>query len=203
MKDSILRQAALCASFLLVSTLSEAANLSVGPDGFEDDPLVSSAATPWKMIDLNVTKVVDGQDLGQDFEFGLYQPFKMTTFELGGGGSANFSPWLGFFVTEKAPGSAQLSSIEVTGSAVMGDYHSISWAGPADAPALPGWLGFLSSVVPDNGAGGVCLAKSCIFDVTFTNVTTEVPIPAAAWLFGSALIGVMAIARRRAQADIA
>jgi hypothetical protein len=157
----------------------------------------TASATMWKMIDLNVTKVVDGQDVGQDYEFDLYQPFKMTTFELGAGDLADFSPWLGFFVTEKAPGSAQLSSIEVTGSAVMGDYHSISWAGPADKPVLPGWLGFLSAVVPDNGAGGVCMAKSCTFDVTFTNNTSEVPLPAAAWLFGSGLIALAGIARRR------
>ncbi len=164
--------------------------------------LMSSAAsaTMWKMIDLNVTKVVDGQDVGQDFEFDLYQPFKLTTFELGGGDSAEFSPWLGFFVTEKAPGSAVLSSVEVTGSAVMGDYHSISWAGPADKPVLPSWLSFLSAVVPDNGAGGVCLAESCTFDVTFTNDTSEVPLPAAAWLFGSGLIALAGVARRRKSA---
>jgi hypothetical protein len=57
-------------------------------------------------------------------------------------------------------------------------------------------LDFLSAVVPDNGAGGVCLAKSCTFDVTFTNVS-EVPLPAAAWLFGSGLITLAGIARRR------
>ena len=148
-------------------------------------------------IDLDVHKIIDGQDAGQDFEFDLYQPFSLTTFELGGGESASFSPYVGFFVTEKSPGSSQLSTIEVTGSAYMGFYDSISWAAPADKPELPGWLDFLSAVVPDNGAGGVCLAKSCNFDVTFTNVTSEVPIPAAAWLFGSGLIAIAGIARRR------
>ena len=148
-------------------------------------------------IDLNVYKVVDGLDGGQEFTFELYEPFSVTTFELGGGDSANFAPYLGFFVTEKAPGSAQLSSVEVSGSADYGVYDSISWAGPADKPVLPDWLDFLSAVVPDNGAGGVCLARSCSFDVTFTNTTSEVPLPAAAWLLGSGLIALAGISRRR------
>jgi hypothetical protein len=148
-------------------------------------------------IDLNVYKVVDGLDGGQEFTFDLYEPFSVTTFELGGADSANFAPYLGFFVTEKAPGSAQLSSVEVSGSAYYGFYDSISWAGPADKPVLPDWLDFLSAVVPDNGAGGVCLAKSCSFDVTFTNTTSEVPLPAAVWLLGSGLIALAGISRRR------
>ena len=148
-------------------------------------------------IDLTVHKVVDGVDVGQSFGFDLYQPFSVTTFELGGGDSANFAPYLGFFVTENAPGSAQLSSVEVSGSAYYGFYDSISWAGSADKPVLPDWLDFLSAVVPDNGAGGVCLAKSCSFDVTFTNTTSEVPLPAAVWLFGSGLIALAGISRRR------
>jgi hypothetical protein len=147
-------------------------------------------------IELNVMKVVEGPDTGQEFEFDLYQPFKLTTFELGGAESASFSPYVGFFVTEKDPGASQLLSVEVTGSAHFGIYDSISWTAPEFKPELPHWLDFLSAVVPDNGAGGVCLAKSCTFDVTFTNVS-EVPLPAAAWLFGSGLITLAGIARRR------
>ena len=148
-------------------------------------------------IDLSVHKIVDGLDASEDFGFDLYQPFNLTTFELGGGESASFNPYVGFFVTEKDPGALQLLSVEVTGSASYGIYNSIAWAGPADKPQLPAWLDFLSAVVPDNGAGGVCLAKSCTFDVTFTNGTSEVPPPAAAWLFASGLIALAGIARRR------
>ncbi len=177
-KKLIVAVALSCASALLSGTASAAISIPT-------------------QIDLNVHKLVAGQDIGQGFEFDLYQPFSLTTFELGGGDSAGFSPYVGFFVTEKSPGSARLSSVEVTGSAYHGFYHSIAWASPADKPGLPEWLDFLSAVVPDNGAGGVCLATSCAFDVTFTNATSEVPPPAAAWLFGSGLIAVAGIARRR------
>jgi hypothetical protein len=106
---------------------------------------------------------------------------------------------VGFFVTEESPGSDQLLSVDVSGvvDSEYGLFNSISWAGPADKPVLPDWLDFLSAVVPDNGAGGVCLARSCSFDVTFTNTTSEVPLPAAVWLFGSGLIALAGISRRR------
>jgi hypothetical protein len=169
--------------------------------------LLSGAASA-VTIDLTVTKVVQGQDTGAAFGFDLYQPgtlipfnpVSLTTFELQNGESADFAPILGFFVTETA-GSNQLVDIAIQGAATnifggAGYYDTISWVGAANTPNLPGYLDFLSGVIPENGAGGVCLAASCSFDVTFTNVSA-VPLPAAAWLFGSGLIGLAGIARRR------
>ena len=37
------------------------------------------------------------------------------------------------------------------------------------------------------------------FSPTFTGTATVVPIPAAAWLFGSGLLGMVGVARRRRQ----
>ena len=48
--------------------------------------------------------------------------------------------------------------------------------------------------LPGTQAGDVA------FNVTLTGDTPEVPLPAAAWLFGSALVGMAGVARRRKNA---
>jgi hypothetical protein len=46
----------------------------------------------------------------------------------------------------------------------------------------------------------LCSGKDCLTSAYFTGSlsTTPVPIPAAVWLFGSSLIGLVAVARRKA-----
>ena len=54
----------------------------------------------------------------------------------------------------------------------------------------------LSGVCPDNNAG--CISTSpTARDFTFTVSTTPVPVPAAVWLFGSALAGMGFVGRHR------
>jgi len=49
----------------------------------------------------------------------------------------------------------------------------------------------------DNGPFEFFNANFDITSVTVTNVTSAVPVPAAVWLFGSGLVGLAGIARRR------
>jgi hypothetical protein len=46
----------------------------------------------------------------------------------------------------------------------------------------------------------LCSGKGCLTSANFTDSVpvTHMPIPAAAWLFGSGLIGLVAVARRKA-----
>jgi hypothetical protein len=57
---------------------------------------------------------------------------------------------------------------------------------------LSGW-GWLDYCV----AGGPCTPSSAGFTNDWIFEATVVPVPAAAWLFGSGLIGLTAVARRR------
>ena len=49
----------------------------------------------------------------------------------------------------------------------------------------------------DNGSFADFNANFDITSVTVTNVINEVPVPAAVWLFGSGLLGLVGVARRR------
>lgn len=53
--------------------------------------------------------------------------------------------------------------------------------------------GFVYSTTGTSGAGAVTLAAT----TTITLEASEIPVPAAAWLFGSALIGLAGIGRKR------
>ena len=57
-----------------------------------------------------------------------------------------------------------------------------------------GWLDYSS----DGGSTSKGSVKGCCSDWLFT--VTPVPVPPAVWLFGSGLLGLVAVARRRALA---
>ena len=48
--------------------------------------------------------------------------------------------------------------------------------------------------------GGWNVAEASTVDLAFTATFSPVPIPAAVWLFGSSLLGLIGVARRRADA---
>ncbi len=48
-----------------------------------------------------------------------------------------------------------------------------------------------------NTVGGPCLPTNCVAQFTFEGTASHVPIPAAIWLFGSGLLGLLGVARRR------
>ena len=55
----------------------------------------------------------------------------------------------------------------------------------------------LSGIAMDNGPFPGFNANFDIHSMTLTSVTSAVPVPAAVWLFGSGLVGLAGIARRR------
>jgi hypothetical protein len=51
--------------------------------------------------------------------------------------------------------------------------------------------------VSDNGGVGLGDANVTVYDLTLAGTVSSVPVPAAIWLFGSGLLGLIGIARRR------
>jgi hypothetical protein len=49
----------------------------------------------------------------------------------------------------------------------------------------------------DNSVGGPCMPTNCTAAFVFAGTANAVPLPAAVWLFGSGLIGLVGIARRK------
>ena len=98
---------------------------------------------------------------------------------------------------------ASAGTSSISGPSVGG---SLAWGGATSFSDVTPDYGLLPATVRDalvgkidghllNGALGGCIGfGSCSFEATFTN---EVPLPAAAWLFGSALLGLGAIKRKR------
>ena len=48
-------------------------------------------------------------------------------------------------------------------------------------------------------AGGICTGNWALSNIVYFTATSPIPIPAAAWLFGSALLGMVGIGYRRRQ----
>jgi hypothetical protein len=51
--------------------------------------------------------------------------------------------------------------------------------------------------VVDSSVGGPCMPTNCTAEFVLEGTANAVPVPAAAWLFGSGLIGLIGIARRK------
>lgn len=91
--------------------------------------------------------------------------------------------WGGFFTT---------AGIQLEGGAGGSSFTVTQPGSLADVPPFTTAVGAASLLGNDAGVffGG---------DITFTEQTSVVPIPAAAWLFGSALLGLVGVGRRRRQ----
>ena len=63
-----------------------------------------------------------------------------------------------------------------------------------------GWTGTIVSagnINGDNWNGFNNVLFSEVFDISIASASTVIPVPAAAWLFGSGLLGLVGVARRR------
>jgi hypothetical protein len=92
-----------------------------------------------------------------------------------------------FFTTGTDTAVKGKSSVSLTGSALQ-DAGADTWAGVlVSAGNINGqyWTGFDNTLYTEQ------------FNITITADASVVPIPAAAWLFGSGLLGLVGVARRR------
>ena len=212
MKDSNLLKAALCASVLLVPSLSQAAPLTVGPGGFDDgwattityeaDNTIARRGTANNRDNpLNALGSSDGSffELGfgssADFTFGTRFDTSVSVFEITFGSVPGWPESVEVLAGDG--GTFTLVGVLTNSAAQGGGALSLAGLGTFDTIRLVDGSP-LSSTGQSDGLGALGG-----FDVDAVRIS-PVPIPAAMWLFGSALIGVMAIARRkRAQAVIA
>ena len=79
-------------------------------------------------------------------------------------------------------------STDFLASFIFGDDAQVS----QDTGVLTGW-GWLDYCNP----AGACTASSPLYTADWLFKATVVPVPAAVWLFGSGLLGLIAVARRR------
>ncbi len=211
MKDSILCKAALCASIMIVPTLSQAAIMTVGLGGFDDgwattityevDNAVARRGTANDRDNpLNALGSSDGSffELGfgssADFTFGTRFDTSVSVFEVTFGTVSNWPESLQVFAGDG--GTFQLVGVLTNSAAQGGGALSLAGLGTFDTIRLIDTSPLSSSGQSDSSGalGG--------FDVDAVRIS-PVPLPAAAWLFGSALIGFVTIARRkRVQEDI-
>jgi hypothetical protein len=63
---------------------------------------------------------------------------------------------------------------------------------PATKAYTMSWISTVDSTV-----GGPCLPTQCTAQFVFEGTASPVPLPAAFWLFGSGLMSVLLLARRR------
>ena len=74
--------------------------------------------------------------------------------------------------------------------------YTLGWSVLVDGESIASFdCGVFNSFGCDNDAYTRGIAYTA--DIEFNNVTSVVPVPAAVWLFGSGLLGLMGIARKR------
>jgi hypothetical protein len=81
-----------------------------------------------------------------------------------------------------------------------GDAKFTAGTGTTTQAIANDWLAAIYAVIK-GGSAGIWTKSNNVFALTNASsqdfIVTTVPIPAAAWLFGSALLGMLAVARRR------
>lgn len=73
-----------------------------------------------------------------------------------------------------------------------GGYDVYSYMGPGTSPFSDSWDASSRGTI-----GATCSELNCNANVSHLSVHGVVPIPAAVWLFGSGLLGLVGVARRR------
>ena len=152
------------------------ASLTVVKGGYKGDAQEEWALTS---IESNVSDLINGTGTG------------LTIFDDLADGSA-----YGAATLTAAGGIDSLINVNLTGANVFTDIDS-SLASLDGLFAIGGYLSTIDSgntEVLFNGTGGTDFFKSVL-----TIETTIVPVPAAVWLFGSGLIGLIGVARRKSR----
>jgi hypothetical protein len=92
------------------------------------------------------------------------------------------------------PGSSLVDTAQHDYNDAMADFAALAGLGGAD-PISKFNLSFFASADTYGNVSGVAHSSSTVW---FDNVTiSEVPAPAAIWLFGSGILGLIGIARRK------
>ena len=200
MKNSIFRTVALSAGILMTPMVSQAAIVTVGPGGFDagwateityDNDLAAMKRGTANGRDngANALGANDGDffELGYEgwaeFTFGTSFDTSVTIFEVTFGTVANWYEEAEVWVKGGA-GAFNFAGTISNAAAQGGGSVSLIGFGVLDTVKLID----NSPVRPNTTTGG--------FDVDAVRVS-PVPIPAAAWLFGSALLGFFGVSRRR------
>lgn len=128
------------------------------------------------------------------------------TGQLGPGSVINFS--FDYRGSSADGGVLFVKSICETATATCGDFLEPALFGAADWTSVSGTAFALGADATAYtlefaavcGAAATCLADFDIDNVVITADIAAIPVPAAAWLFGSALLGLGGAARRKRQA---
>ncbi|TGD71861.1 hypothetical protein E4634_17265 [Mangrovimicrobium sediminis] len=144
-------------------------------------PLSSQAATIYfddphpnaPFLDvINITKLGGSGDFEVVIDVVLQETDRVVTLSLDAGESITLYGYFTEFTLSEA-GAGWASNVDMFG----------------DPSGTKGY-----SVMDSNTAVGTCVQGThCVWDIVVTNV----PVPAAAWLFGSAMLGLGSVMRRR------
>ena len=146
--------------------------------------------------------------------------FNDVTGDIGGGtwSVASTSPFFGFIWTAHSgttfgPGTYTFDTIEggvytgiQVGAGQVGGHILFNWNTAQDIDVINVWdvttvgdtTTYASSDINGNGLAGIPMIDGAFpgFSANF-NFATTVPVPAAVWLFGSGLLGLVGVARRK------
>jgi hypothetical protein len=130
----------------------------------------------------------------------------LVTNDLTGGSAINVNAFLAQVNTQGADYTNNVSLVSGDGWLPLNSNHNSMWMGVQPDGAALGTSQYLYVIAgtpaDPNGLAGVYagqyqLALSTTGGLTISGGSTAVPLPAAAWLFGSGLLGLAGIGRRR------
>ena len=118
-------------------------------------------------------------------------------------------PWVAHTGTLFGEGTHTIDTIQGTpmtatvGAGQIGGHILFNWGATSDIDVFNVWDinadGSLTAAVSPGMTDGAFLNFQAYFDLTSPGLvtTSAVPVPAAVWLFGSGLVGLAGVARRR------
>lgn len=181
-------------------------NIFVTPTNFKaqsnnTDGLVTVSGTGTIQVIAQPGYVLDGINVG---ELGDYNMTGSST-------SVDVDGWLRVFDwSDPSPifGTDETTNLTITGDLTIQDGNNHNWSGSGVFDlTTPLWDGrdhvgltlqnTLKATSTISGDGALIQKKAIGSEITVSVDTSVIPVPAALWLFGSGLIGLVAVARRK------